>query len=129
DVLRRERQRARGFLSNDERHRRACFDRPRGTPSTSFQNSFSPITVTACPFAAIRRTSINLVPPARPATCNALGRPRTSTCVASVGLLCTVAPALRAAAIASARGRLRNPVNDTRFPLRSITRPSVGALG
>src|SRR6266513_4010961 len=96
---------------------------------TSFQNCASPITVTRCPLAASRLISMSLSPPALPATCSALGRPRTRMSVDGPGLAWKTAPECRAAAIASRRGRFRNPVKDTRRPLRLLTAPLRICLG
>ena len=87
------------------------------------------MTVTRDPCAASRRISISLSPPALPAICSALGRPRTSTSVDWPGFDCTIAPAFRAAAMASLRGRIRNPVNDRRFPFRLLIAADLGSFG
>src|SRR5258705_226999 len=95
----------------------------------SFQNCFSPITVTAWPLSASRRTSSSFTPASAPAICNAFGRPRTNTSDDGPGFDCTIAPAFFAAAIASFRGRVRKPVNESRLPLRLLIRPRVGCAG
>jgi hypothetical protein len=58
------------------------------------------------PLARQTPNSSSFVPPAAPAICNALGRPRTNTSDNGPGFVCTIAPAFFAAAIASLRGRL-----------------------
>src|SRR5438093_13625285 len=96
---------------------------------TSFQNCASPVTVARCPLAASRLISMSLSPPSLPATGSALGRPRTKMSVDGPGLAWKRAPDRLAAAMASRRGRFRNPVNDTRRPLRLLTAPLRICLG
>src|SRR5438552_3870669 len=100
-----------------------------GTAAPDRRPCDSPITVTRCPFSASRLISISLSPPSLPATCSALGRPRTSMSVEGPGLAWKTAPDRLAAAIASRRGRFRNPVKDTRRPLRLLTTPLWICLG
>src|ERR1043166_5778583 len=96
---------------------------------TSFQNCVSPITVTRWPLAARRLISMSFSPPSLPATWSAFGRPRTRMSVEGPGLAWKIAPDFFAAAIASRRGRRKNPVNEIRRPAMLSTRPLRSCFG
>jgi hypothetical protein len=57
------------------------------------------------------------------------GAPCTSTSVDWPGADCTIAPARRAASIASLRGRLRKPVNESRTPSSYLIVPFACSFG
>src|SRR5439155_4745263 len=84
---------------------------------TSFQNCCSLSSVMRCPFSRRRLISISFKPASLPAACNGLGRPLTTTRVSDDGPEWTIAPALRAARIASLRRLRRIPVKARCTPL------------
>src|SRR4029453_12945961 len=96
---------------------------------TSSQKRASFNSVIRWPRSRSRLISINFNPASRPAACSALGRPRTTTRVCDDGPPCTIAPARRAARIASLRGRARIPVNARWTPLRERSVPVRNCVG
>ena len=82
------------------------------------------------PFARRRLISISLRPASRPAAWSGFGLPRTTTLVLHRRhAVERSAPARRAAALASRRGRLRMPVNARWTPLSVASRPALRQRG
>src|SRR5262245_13385080 len=122
-----------GFRVGDYRERRPTGLPDPGLPDPALlvnrQNCASFKSVILCPRSRSLLISISLRPPSLPAACSAFGRPRTMTVVTIEGPPCTMAPARRAAAIASARGRDRIPVNAMCRPLSERSTPDFSAAG
>src|SRR5262249_33668170 len=103
--------------------------RPARRIAARRQNCVSLSSVIRWPLARSRLISISFSPASRPAAWSGFGRPRTTTVVRADGMPCTIAPARRAALIASLRVLLRMPVKARWTPLSVRIAPIESAAG